>query len=81
MLGWATLRTRALWLPIGLHAGLVFAKFSFSKLTKRSIDETMPWLGEDIIVGFGALAVVASAWLVAWLWIHYATSRERPARW
>ena len=81
VLGWATLRTRALWLPIGLHAGLVFAKFSFSKLTKRSIDETMPWLGGDIIVGLGALTVVATAWLVAALWMNYADSRARKARW
>jgi membrane protease YdiL (CAAX protease family) len=81
MLGWATLHTRALWLPIGLHAGLVFSKFGFNKLTKRSNLETMPWVGEDMIVGLGALAVVACAWLAAWLWCHYADSRNRAARW
>lgn len=80
VLGWSVLRTRALWLGIGLHAGLVFAKFGFSKLTKRRLDETMPWLGEDMIVGVGALAVVASAWLVAWLLLNYADSRSRAAR-
>ena len=35
MLGYATLRTRALWMSIGLHAGVVFVKMSFAKLTKR----------------------------------------------
>jgi membrane protease YdiL (CAAX protease family) len=81
VLGWSVLRTRALWLGIGLHAGLVFAKFGFSKMTKRSIDETMPWLGEDMIVGVGALTVVGCAWLVAWLLLKYADARSRAARW
>ena len=81
VLGWATLRTRAVWLAIGLHAGWVFAKFGFSKLTKRSITDTMPWLGEDMIVGFGALSVVLCSWLTVWIWLAYADSRNRAARW
>jgi len=81
VLGWATLRTRALWLPIGLHAGLVFAKFGFTKLTKRSLTDTMPWVGEDIIVGVGALTVVACTWLMASIWMSHADSRKRAPRW
>jgi membrane protease YdiL (CAAX protease family) len=81
VLGWAVLRTRSLWLGIGLHAGWVFGKFGFAKLSKRAITDTMPWLGDDMIVGLGALAVVASSWFVTWLWINYADSRRRVPRW
>jgi membrane protease YdiL (CAAX protease family) len=81
VLSWAVLRTRSLWLGIGLHAGWVFTKFGFTKLTKRTLTDTMPWLGEDLIVGLGALTVVACSWLVAWLWMNYADSRNRAARW
>jgi hypothetical protein len=70
ILGWATLRTRALWLGIGLHAGLVFAKFGFSKLTKRKLDDTLPWLGDDLIVGLGALAVVGLSGALCWAWLR-----------
>lgn len=81
VLGWSVLRTRAVWLAIGLHAGLVFGKFGFTKLTKRSITDTMPWVGEDIIVGFGALTVVLCTWLVAAILLRYVDSRNRPPRW
>jgi membrane protease YdiL (CAAX protease family) len=79
ILGWATLRTRALWLGIGLHAGLVFTKFGFSKLTKRKLDDTLPWLGEDIIVGLGALLVIAFAGALCWAWLHYVDRTDRTA--
>jgi membrane protease YdiL (CAAX protease family) len=77
VLGWSVLRTRALWLGIGLHAGWVLSKFGFSKLTKRAIKETMPWLGEDMAVGLGALAVIGLSWLIAWALLSYAKRRPR----
>lgn len=79
ILGWATLRTRALWLGIGLHAGLVFAKFGFSKLTKRKMNDTLPWIGEDMIVGVGALIVVALAGTLCWAWLSYEDRKARAA--
>jgi membrane protease YdiL (CAAX protease family) len=79
ILGWATLRTRSLWLSIGLHAGLVFAKFGFSKLTKRTLDDTMPWLGEDIIVGLGALLVVGLSGALCRAWLHYVDRTDRTS--
>lgn len=79
ILGWSALRTRALWLGIGLHAGLVFAKFGFSKLTKRKITDTLPWLGDDIIVGLGALAVIGIAGLLCWTWLEYEDRKLRAA--
>ncbi len=81
VLGWSVLRTRGLWLAIGLHAGLVFGKFGFTKMTKRSITDTMPWVGEDMIVGLGALSVVLCAWIMAWVLLKYADSRSRAPRW
>lgn len=80
ILGGIALRTRSLWLGIGLHAGLVFAKFGFSKLTKRRITDTLPWIGEDMIVGLGALCVVASAGALCWVWLQYVDRPDRPAR-
>jgi membrane protease YdiL (CAAX protease family) len=81
VLGWAVLRTRALWLSVGLHAGLVFGKFGFNKVTKRLISDTMPWLGEDIVVGLAALAVVATVWLLAWMLISHVDAKSRAPRW
>lgn len=78
ILGWATMRTRSLWIPIGLHAGLVFAKFGFGKLTKRSLDDTMPWIGADMIVGLGALAVVGLSGAFCWAWLRYVDRTDRP---
>jgi membrane protease YdiL (CAAX protease family) len=80
VLGWAVLRTGGLWLSVGLHAGWVFSKFGFNKLTRRKITDTLPWLGEDLIVGLGALAVVAGSWGFVWLWIKYADSPDRDSR-
>ena len=79
ILGWATIRTRALWLGIGLHAGLVFAKFGFNKLTKRKLTDTLPWLGDDLVVGLGALVVVGLSGALCWAWLHYVDRTDRTA--
>lgn len=81
VLGWSVLRTRSLWLAVGLHAGWVFGKFGFSKLTKRSMKDTLPWVGDDMIVGLCALAVVALSWLLAAALLAYADRRDRSTRW
>jgi membrane protease YdiL (CAAX protease family) len=80
VLGWSVLRTRGLWLAIGLHAGWVFGKAGFSKLTKRSIKDTLPWLGEDMIVGLGALAVVSLTGLLVLAVLSYVDRRSNPSR-
>lgn len=53
ILGWCRLRTSSLWLPIGLHAGLVFALKTFSMM--RGLDPSSPlhpWLiGGDLKSG------------------------------
>ena len=53
ILAWSRTRTNALWFPIGLHAGLVFALKAFS-LTSRTNEDWIfyPWLiGEDLKTG------------------------------
>src|ERR1051325_7677816 len=58
LLGWiladARLRTRSLWLPIGLHAGWIFANGTFSKLAHRQI-EALPWVGRNLLIGIAPL--------------------------
>jgi len=77
ILGWARSRTASLWLPIGLHAGWVFALKAFSAGTKRvqPIEETTPWIGRDLATGLLPLAFLAvtAAFLAIYL-------RKTPAR-
>jgi membrane protease YdiL (CAAX protease family) len=61
ILGWARLRTGALWLPIGLHAGWIFGLKTFSK---RSHHLAAPnwWAGPDLLHGAGPVAAVLLTW-------------------
>jgi membrane protease YdiL (CAAX protease family) len=70
MLGDVTVRTRSLWMAIGLHAGVVFAKMSFSKFTKRD-EAYLPWVGEELQIGLVPVGVLLLAWLLAYLWLRY----------
>ena len=64
--GAATIKTGALWLPIGVHAGVVFTKMSFNKLTHHLAD-LQPWFGPDLTTGCGAIAILLLLWLMVWL--------------
>ncbi len=86
-LGWlcgdATLRTRALWLSIGLHAGIVFVKMSFSVMAKFGVkksqrDDLLPWVTDRFEAGLVPVAVLLLAWLAVVLWLKYE-NRARPA--
>lgn len=76
ILGWARLRTHSLWLAIGLHIGWVIGIMSFSKVTERllTVQETLPWFGEDLKVGLGAVVVVTLTGLMTQ---NYLRSRNR----
>lgn len=71
-----TVRTRSLWLAIGFHAGLVFVKMSFSKLTKRE-DAHLPWIGEELQIGLVPVFALLFGWLLARLWIKYVDAPPR----
>jgi uncharacterized protein len=79
MLGDVTVRTRSLWMAIGLHAGIVFAKMSFSKFTKRE-EAYLPWVGEELQIGLVSVGVLLIAWLLARLWLRYVDASSTPAR-
>jgi membrane protease YdiL (CAAX protease family) len=87
VLGWlcgdATLRTRALWMSIGLHAGIVFVKMSFSVMAKFAIKAKhrgsyLPWVDDQFETGLVPVGVLLLAWLAVILWLKYE-NRAHPA--
>jgi membrane protease YdiL (CAAX protease family) len=66
----ARVHTRSLWLPIGLHAGLIFGSGTFSWLTHRQI-VAFPWLGKNLLVGIVPLGVAAVTWIMTRTWLKY----------
>jgi membrane protease YdiL (CAAX protease family) len=79
LLGDVTVRTRSLWMAIGLHAGVVFAKMSFSKFTKRK-EEYLPWVGDELQIGLVPVAVLLIVWLLCRVWLRYVDRSTVPAR-
>jgi membrane protease YdiL (CAAX protease family) len=78
-LGWlcgeAALRTRALWMSIGLHAGVVFVKMSFSVLSKRRTTH-LPWVGDELQLGLVPVGVLVLACLVVVFWLSHENHRR-----
>lgn len=60
ILGWCRIRTFSLWLPIGLHAGLVFALKTFSMARTLNPGSPLhPWfIGSDLKSGLLPLAAL-----------------------
>ncbi len=75
LIGWiladARLRTRSLFLPIGLHSGWIFVAGVVGKMTKR---ETIifPWLGSNLLNGLLPLALGLITWALMIGWLRYA---------
>jgi membrane protease YdiL (CAAX protease family) len=89
VLGWlcgdATLRTRALWLSIGLHAGVVLVKMSYSAMAKFSVKQKfradyLPWVDEKFETGLVPVAVLLLAWGVVRLWLAYENRLNNSPR-
>ncbi len=76
ILGYARLRTRSLWLPIGLHAGWVFGLKSFNKIS-RHLSPPNLWIGDDLLHGLGPVLMVALTGLLVWRWLE-ATEKPVP---
>jgi membrane protease YdiL (CAAX protease family) len=79
LLGDATLRTRSLWMSVGLHAGVVFVKMSFSALAKRKA-VLLPWIGPEIQIGLVPVAALLLAWGAVRLWLAYENHHCNPRR-
>ena len=75
LIGWilaeARLRTQSLWLPIGLHAGWIFAAGAFGKIAHREI-LALPWLGKNLQIGIVPLGVGLATWALLRIWLNYA---------
>ncbi|HEX3420382.1 MAG TPA: CPBP family intramembrane glutamic endopeptidase [Candidatus Udaeobacter sp.] len=59
--------TCSLWLPIGLHAGWIFASGTFEWLARRQMP-ALPWLGRNLLVGIIPLGLAAITWIIMRLW-------------
>jgi membrane protease YdiL (CAAX protease family) len=75
ILAYARLRTRSLWLPIGLHAGWIFASGIYNRIAHREVT-ALPWLGKNLLVGLVPLGVCFVSWLTLEVFLRYARSRE-----
>ncbi|MCF6314437.1 MAG: CPBP family intramembrane metalloprotease [Verrucomicrobiales bacterium] len=69
ILGYVRLKTRSLWLGIGLHAGWIFGIKVFSPITRKkmAIADMLPWAGQDLKTGIIPMVVVLLTGVVVWL--------------
>jgi uncharacterized protein len=75
ILAYARLRTRSLWLPIGLHAGWILASGAFNKMAHREI-VALPWLGKSLLIGVVPLGACLASWVLLGAWLRYVGTRE-----
>jgi membrane protease YdiL (CAAX protease family) len=75
ILAHARLRTQSLWLPIGLHAGWIFASGAFNKIAHREI-VALPWLGKSLLIGIVPLCVCLVSWILLRAWLRYVGTCE-----
>ena len=68
----ARLRTRSLWLPIGLHAGWIFSSGLFNRMARREF-VALPWLGKNLLVGIAPLCVALITWWIMRQWLARST--------
>src|SRR6476659_11132200 len=59
----ARVLTLSLWLPIGLHAGWIFASGTFSWLARGQM-VALPWIGKNLLVGIIPLVLATVTWIV-----------------
>jgi membrane protease YdiL (CAAX protease family) len=67
ILGYARVRTRSLWLPVGLHAGWIVGEKGLMAISRHG--ESWPWMGRDLpntLVGLAPLLALAATWGILW---------------
>jgi membrane protease YdiL (CAAX protease family) len=84
----ATLRTRSLWLAIGLHAGWILGQQSINIIGRFRVkppDALLPWVGPNVVSGMvptgivPLLALLASGLLVWWYLARAFRAHREPA--
>lgn len=82
LMSWTVLRTRALWLAIGLHAGWILAQQGFHWLARpaaRGADQILPWFGPRLVSGMvptGLWPLAAFALAAALTALYLANTRR-----
>jgi membrane protease YdiL (CAAX protease family) len=66
----ARVLTRSLWLPIGLHAGWIFASGTFNWLARRQM-AALPLIGKNLLVGIIPLGLAAITWVLMRRWLRH----------
>lgn len=81
-LGWARLRTGSLWLPIGMHAGWIFAFKSFNLLHVGNTDNPLGNLliGGTLRAGLLPLATLAVTWFLLASLARKLPSKQPPQK-
>lgn len=77
LLGYARLRTGALWMSIGLHAGVVFVKMGFAKFTRRD-ELLLPWVGRELQIGLVPVFVLLLGLFLVWRRMQYEELLPNP---
>jgi membrane protease YdiL (CAAX protease family) len=80
ILAFAALRTRSIWLSIGLHAGWIFFQQAFQWLAKYRVkppEALMPWIGPNVVSGAVPTGVVPLGVLLltgagVWFYLRHA---------
>jgi membrane protease YdiL (CAAX protease family) len=78
LLAAVTLRTRSLWLAMGLHAGWILGQQGFLTVARFRVkpeDAMLPWVGPNLVSGAVPTGVIPVAVLVfsaaiVWLWVR-----------
>lgn len=88
ILALAALRTRSLWLPIGLHAGWIFGQQMLQLLAKYRIKppgELLPWVGPNVVsgavpVGLVPVIVLLLTGAAVWFYVRHVSGSESLRR-
>ncbi len=73
ILGYSVIRTRSLYLAIGLHAGWVMGLRTFDYLTRRKLKSSM-WFGKDLMTGLGPVLMLTVTFVIVALVVRRMTA-------
>lgn len=76
VLGYVTIKTRSLWMAIGLHAGWIICVQGFGKFAKLAKNQ-LPWIGSELRIGIAPLLTVIATGVVCWLLVRRRGGAEK----